>query len=180
MSEFNNCPVLLVSLATPESRSRSISPQTQSPTRELRGIRLFRAISKRLSRRRCISYEDDSTDSEPSSSSEGHSESGSGSGMNSPDSMRSKQCSESSLRKVFQSLNINISGQNNERRSSDSNSDISSASAKKKSNNNTPKKILRQPVSYTYLRGMSGLPTIRVPRSSACNQNSYYSSAYNR
>lgn len=178
MSEFNNCPVLLVSLATPEGRSRSVSPQTQSPTRELRGIRLFRAISKRLSRRRCVSYEDDSTDSEPSSSSEGQSESGSGSGMNSPDSMRSKQCSESSLRKVFQSLNIN--GQTNERRSSESNSDISSASSKKKSNNNTPKKILRQPVSYTYVRGMSGLPTIRVPRSNGCIQNNYYSSAYNR
>jgi len=29
-----------------------------------------------------------------------------------------------------------------------------------------PKKILRQPVSYAYLKGMSGLPTQRVPRSS--------------
>lgn len=31
-----------------------------------------------------------------------------------------------------------------------------------------PKRILRQPVSYTYLKGMSGLPTQRVPRSSVC------------
>ncbi|XP_055626882.1 uncharacterized protein LOC129768953 [Toxorhynchites rutilus septentrionalis] len=36
----------------------------------------------------------------------------------------------------------------------------------------SPKKILRRPVSYTYLRGISGLPTQRVPRSSICC--SYY------
>lgn len=33
-----------------------------------------------------------------------------------------------------------------------------------------PKCILRQPISYTYLKGMSGLPTQRVPRSSVCCQ----------
>ncbi|XP_034657507.1 ecdysone-induced protein 74EF [Drosophila subobscura] len=33
-----------------------------------------------------------------------------------------------------------------------------------------PQRILRQPVSYTYLKGMSGLPTQRVPRSSVCCQ----------
>lgn len=33
-----------------------------------------------------------------------------------------------------------------------------------------PKRILRQPISYTYLKGMSGLPTQRVPRSSVCCQ----------
>ncbi|GAB0089645.1 hypothetical protein DMENIID0001_042210 [Sergentomyia squamirostris] len=32
-----------------------------------------------------------------------------------------------------------------------------------------PKKILRQPVTYTYLKGMSGLPTQRVPRSAVCH-----------
>ncbi|XP_062550071.1 uncharacterized protein LOC134214768 [Armigeres subalbatus] len=36
-----------------------------------------------------------------------------------------------------------------------------------------PKKILRRPVSYTYIRGISGLPTQRVPRSSICCN--YYS-----
>lgn len=36
-----------------------------------------------------------------------------------------------------------------------------------------PKKILRRPVSYTYVRGISGLPTQRVPRSSICCN--YYS-----
>lgn len=33
-----------------------------------------------------------------------------------------------------------------------------------------PKRILRQPISYTYLKGMSGLPTQRVPKSSVCCQ----------
>uniref|UniRef100_A0A1I8PQ41 DUF4797 domain-containing protein n=1 Tax=Stomoxys calcitrans TaxID=35570 RepID=A0A1I8PQ41_STOCA len=33
-----------------------------------------------------------------------------------------------------------------------------------------PQRILRQPVSYTYLKGISGLPTQRVPRSSVCCQ----------
>ncbi|XP_035793028.1 uncharacterized protein LOC118467090 [Anopheles albimanus] len=45
-------------------------------------------------------------------------------------------------------------------------------SAVKESNKPAPKKILRRPVSYTYLRGISGLPTQRVPRSSICC--SYY------
>ncbi|XP_075163278.1 uncharacterized protein LOC142235914 [Haematobia irritans] len=33
-----------------------------------------------------------------------------------------------------------------------------------------PQRILRQPVSYTYLKGISGLPTQRVPRNSVCCQ----------
>uniref|UniRef100_A0A182M272 DUF4797 domain-containing protein n=1 Tax=Anopheles culicifacies TaxID=139723 RepID=A0A182M272_9DIPT len=44
--------------------------------------------------------------------------------------------------------------------------------ASKESSKPPPKKILRRPVSYTYLRGISGLPTQRVPRSSICC--SYY------
>ncbi|XP_021697395.1 uncharacterized protein LOC110675827 [Aedes aegypti] len=53
-----------------------------------------------------------------------------------------------------------------------------SASATTTTNTNAsskppPKKILRRPVSYTYIRGISGLPTQRVPRSSICC--SYYS-----
>lgn len=31
-----------------------------------------------------------------------------------------------------------------------------------------PQRILRQPVDYVYLKGMSGLPTRRVPRSQLC------------
>lgn len=39
---------------------------------------------------------------------------------------------------------------------------------KKTKKQQAPKRILRQPVTYTYLKGMSGLPTQRVPRSSVC------------
>ena len=35
------------------------------------------------------------------------------------------------------------------------------------------RRILRQPVSYLYLKGMSGLPTQRVPRSSICCPQGY-------
>lgn len=34
----------------------------------------------------------------------------------------------------------------------------------KKLTKKSPKRILREPVSYTYIRGLSGLPTQRVPR----------------
>lgn len=37
-----------------------------------------------------------------------------------------------------------------------------------------PKRILRQPVHYTYLKGMSGLHTQRVPRSSVCCPQGYH------
>lgn len=160
MGELSH-PILLVSLPTPEERSRSISPNSTSSTGELKGIKLFRAIGRKLSRRRNTDgYE--STDSEPSSSSEGHSDSGSGN--NSPDSMSKDN---STIRKVLNSLNLKSSS---DRRSSDSNSEVSSSSSsrKKSSSSSTPKKILRQPVSYTYVRGLSGLPTIRVPRTNAC------------
>ncbi|XP_055914264.1 uncharacterized protein LOC129947656 [Eupeodes corollae] len=36
-----------------------------------------------------------------------------------------------------------------------------------------PQRILRQPVNYVYLKGMSGLPTRRVPRSSLCCTYAY-------
>ncbi|XP_022189688.1 uncharacterized protein LOC111048130 [Nilaparvata lugens] len=149
-------PMLLVSVTSPSRGS--------SPTRgDLRGIHLFRAISRKISRghrsRHCdnhSAYESySSTDSEHSSGSE---TSGSGSGHNSPDSMRSES-SASAIRRVFQSLSI---GNANERRNSDGNCH------KKSSSNSTPKRILRQPVTYDYKRGISGLPTIRVPRNSNC------------
>ncbi|XP_049957978.1 putative lysozyme-like protein [Schistocerca serialis cubense] len=36
------------------------------------------------------------------------------------------------------------------------------------SNKKSPKRILRSPVAYTYVRGLSGLPTQRVPRDYPC------------
>ncbi|XP_015122696.1 uncharacterized protein LOC107045079 [Diachasma alloeum] len=37
----------------------------------------------------------------------------------------------------------------------------------KKLTKKSPKRILREPVSYTYVRGLSGLPTQRVPRNAS-------------
>ncbi|XP_067612749.1 dentin sialophosphoprotein [Eurosta solidaginis] len=48
-------------------------------------------------------------------------------------------------------------------------STMSSKSSKSKTKP-PPQRILRQPVSYTYLKGISGLPTQRVPRSAVCCQ----------
>ncbi|GAB1858977.1 DUF4797 domain-containing protein [Camponotus japonicus] len=54
------------------------------------------------------------------------------------------------LRRAFQSLKITSSKWNKE----------------KKHVKKSPKKILRSPVPYMYVRGLSGLPTQRVPRNS--------------
>ena len=57
--------------------------------------------------------------------------------------------------------------------SSPSPSPSSSYSTQSKANKakaKPPQRILRQPVSYTYLKGISGLPTQRVPRSAVCCQ----------
>jgi hypothetical protein len=43
---------------------------------------------------------------------------------------------------------------------------------KKKSKDEPPKTIYRRPVEYVYVKGMSGLATQRVPRSSICCQYS--------
>ncbi|XP_008544456.1 uncharacterized protein LOC130663750 [Microplitis mediator] len=45
-------------------------------------------------------------------------------------------------------------------------------SKEKKLTKKSPKKILRKPVSYTYVKGLSGLPTQRVPRTSTPEHSS--------
>ncbi|XP_036337805.1 serine-rich adhesin for platelets [Rhagoletis pomonella] len=54
--------------------------------------------------------------------------------------------------------------------SSSSSSSSTSKSSSKGKTKPPPQRILRQPVSYTYLKGISGLPTQRVPRSAVCCQ----------
>lgn len=44
----------------------------------------------------------------------------------------------------------------------------SAASQKQPKETKQPQRILRQPVKYTYLKGISGLPTQRVPSSQVC------------
>jgi hypothetical protein len=81
----------------------------------------------------------------------------------------------SSLKKVFQSLTRNSRSRSasysdsNSSKTDTSNRRISESSAnggKKKKKKN--KGILRAPVTYAYVKGLSGLPTQRVPRRYPC------------
>lgn len=70
--------------------------------------------------------------------------------------------STSSPRRAIQNLSISL------RSLSCSNTGKDHKVEKSKNIPSQPKTILRQPISYTYLKGMSGLPTKRVPKSSLC------------
>jgi hypothetical protein len=69
-----------------------------------------------------------------------------------------------SIRRAFQSLSL-ITSPN---KSLSCNNTPAKTSTQAKIKDAQPKRILRQPVHYTYLKGISGLPTRRVPRSSVC------------
>uniref|UniRef100_A0A8W7P3C8 DUF4797 domain-containing protein n=1 Tax=Anopheles coluzzii TaxID=1518534 RepID=A0A8W7P3C8_ANOCL len=93
--------------------------------------------------------------------------------INAPIRSRSLSCSNSSVNNL-----LHLKGRESRAESKCSLFSTSSANnganggggerLSKESNKPPPKKILRRPVSYTYLRGISGLPTQRVPRSSVC------------
>ena len=195
---------------------------TPSPTRELRGLSLFRAISRRLGRQRRhhVDYEDDdeeedvmsqsSSDSDDRSSGSAggrvsrskkcsgkkigflhrsascvgsdsgllhlHSSGGSSSGSDTSsghNTASSSSLNQSSFRKVLQTLTRNSrshsancaspTSSNTDKDSKRRVSDSTTNSGKKKN-----KSILRAPVAYTYVRGLSGLPTQRVPRGYPC------------
>lgn len=76
--------------------------------------------------------------------------------------------STSSLRKALQSLSISPRSLSCSGGDLDNAKDTSSIKQKKSKKQQAPKRILRQPVTYTYLKGISGLPTQRVPKSSVC------------
>lgn len=180
----NNSMILTIS--SPDSRS--VSPLTPSPSREMRGIRLFRAISRKLTRRSRsdLQFEDNgdsrssSTDSCSSTSAgrcsrkklEMSNSSGeSGFRSSSPNHISSSSSeaesdvtarhrhhhstSAESIRKAFQNLSIHSRSQ-----SCSNTKDIKKKSGKK----TPPRKILRSPVAYTYVKGLSGLPTQRIPK----------------
>uniref|UniRef100_A0A182SF98 DUF4797 domain-containing protein n=1 Tax=Anopheles maculatus TaxID=74869 RepID=A0A182SF98_9DIPT len=89
--------------------------------------------------------------------------------INAPIRSRSLSCSNSSVNNL-----IHMKGRESRAESKCSLFSTNSGAERisKESSKPPPKKILRRPVSYTYLRGISGLPTQRVPRSSICC--SYY------
>lgn len=192
--------------------SRSVSPMSPSPSREIRGIRLFRAISRKLARRshEDINFGGDDADSRSSSTESFSSTSGrcsrsrkityssaeSGFRSVSPNHLSSSSSdtgsediqttkpkhhhstSAESIRKVFQGLTVGS-------RSRSCNN--TKESKRKSSKQTTPKKILRSPVTYTYVKGLSGLPTQRIPKSvprthitSGCCCSMQYSYGLNR
>lgn len=178
----------------PSSKSRSVSPMSPSPGRD-RSVGFFDLISRRFGRRSHddICYENHGEEDSRSSSTDSCSStsdrlaistkntknrhnsnlelscSSDSSSSNSADTSntesRSHRRSTSSLRRAFQ--NISLSSRS---LSCSSTTQIKESSKQKKTKKTPPpKRILRQPISYTYLKGMSGLPTQRVPRSSVCS-----------
>ncbi|XP_018572923.1 uncharacterized protein LOC108912230 [Anoplophora glabripennis] len=174
----NENPLILMTVV-PGSRSS----MTPSPSREIRGIRLFRVISRKLARRSNeelhFPVESDSRSSSSdscSSTSTSHGSrtkkeasgesvfrcvspnhiSSSSSDAGSDIQQRSRHhhsTSAESIRKVFQNLNLNVRSQS-----------CNNTKEKRKSKKPAPKRILRQPVTYTYVKGLSGLPTQRIPK----------------
>lgn len=178
------------------TKSRSVSPLSPSPCRD-RNLNFFEMISRRFGRRShdelCFQQEEDSRSSSTdscsstsgrcvitsknvhnsnlelncSNSSDSSSTTSSNSGDSSTDAnniiTRMHRRSTSSIRKALQNFSISS-------RSLSCSSTLSREQKQKKGKKSPPpKRILRQPVSYTYLKGMSGLPTQRVPRSSVCS-----------
>lgn len=79
------------------------------------------------------------------------------------------QCRPSSkLRRAMQNLTISTRSLSCSSTPSKEQTKPKAKVNKKESPSPAKKRILRQPVSYIYLKGVSGLPTQRVPRSSVC------------
>lgn len=151
----------------PEARRESVAPKIvicppieDVPEQPARGGRLLKAISKRLSRRNDLDSSSNSSSSSHESvsgdqirSEDRSSCSASDSGSDGSEPQR-RHRSTVSLRRVFQSLTLSSRSQ--------SCSPIERSRPRKKQQQ--PQRILRSPVTYTYVRGLSGLPTQRVPR----------------
>lgn len=194
--------VMFIDIPSVTSKSRSVSPLSPSPCRD-RNLNFFEMISRRFGRRShdelCFQHnsEEDtrssSTDScsstsgrcvitsknvhnsnlelTCSNSSDSSSANSSDCGDSSTDAHnkmpRVHRRSTSSIRKALQNFSISS------RSLSCSSTPSKEQKQKKTKKSPPPKRILRQPVSYTYLKGMSGLPTQRVPRSSVCSHYSH-------
>ncbi|KAI5645422.1 hypothetical protein NE865_02509 [Phthorimaea operculella] len=123
-----------------------------------RGARILKALGRRLSRRGTDADSVGSSSSSDSGRADDHSScSASDSGSDNSEQHR-RHRSTVSLRRVFQSLSLTSRSQ------SCSPTDRQRQPKKQQQ----PKRILRPPVTYTYVRGLSGLPTQRVPRHAVC------------
>lgn len=183
--EETNRGVIFMDL--PAASSRSVSPMSPSPCRD-KNLGFFHALGRRFcrqSREDLSNGEDDSRSSSMdscSSTSAGRltsqekqentlsielscSASDTSSETTKSNTQRSRSSKRSSsIKRALQSLSLSS------RSLSCSNTPLKNSVIKQKKVKviTTPQRILRQPVSYTYLKGMSGLPTQRVPRSSIC------------
>ncbi|KFB48560.1 hypothetical protein ZHAS_00016872 [Anopheles sinensis] len=92
--------------------------------------------------------------------------------IHAPMRSRSLSCSNSSVNNLLHSKGRESRAESKCSLFSTNSASHGSSGSGKESSKPPPKRILRRPVSYTYLRGISGLPTQRVPRSSICC--SYY------
>ncbi|XP_068618750.1 uncharacterized protein [Battus philenor] len=155
-----------------QTRRESVAPKIvvcppmedmPEPVATPRGARLLKALSKRLSRR---NKDDDSLGSSSSNDSmscetgrtdDRSSCSASDSGSDGSEHRR-RHRSTVSLRRVFQNLNL----------TSRSQSCSPTERQRPPKKQQQPKRILRPPITYTYVRGLSGLPTQRVPRHTVC------------
>ncbi|XP_059054075.1 uncharacterized protein LOC131848285 [Achroia grisella] len=128
-----------------------------------RSGRMLKALSGRFSRRSTdadslgSSSSNDSVSFDQSRSDEHSSSSASESSSDNSEHHR-RHRSTVSLRRLLKSLNLTA-------RSQSCSSTETSRQPKKQSQ---PKRILRPPITYTYVRGLSGLPTQRVPRHVVC------------
>lgn len=125
-----------------------------------RGARILKALGRRLSRRSTDADSmgsSSSCESDQVRSDDPSSCSASESGSDGSERHR-RHRSTVSLRRVFQSLSL----------SSRSQSCSPSDRQRQPKKQQQPKRILRPPVTYTYVRGLSGLPTQRVPRHMVC------------
>lgn len=80
------------------------------------------------------------------------------------------------VRKVLKSLNLNsrsLSCSSITQMKDMSFNDRRELSQKEKRTKKSPQRILRQPASYTYVRGISGLPTHRVVNTRGCYNNQF-------
>ncbi|XP_066154977.1 uncharacterized protein [Euwallacea fornicatus] len=185
--------MLILSVTDDGERSGAATPLTPSPKSELKGIRLFRVISRKIARRPHdegfrSTDESRSSSSDSCSSSGGHtsriskersvspnhissSSSDSGSDVQTLRNRHHHSTSAESLKKVFQNLNLYHRSQ----------SCSNTKEIKRKKEKKVQKSILRHPTSYTYVRGLSGLPTQRIPRGyNNCNCSMHYLSSLNR
>ncbi|KAG6442289.1 uncharacterized protein LOC115450770 [Manduca sexta] len=158
--------------STKGSRRESVTPKIVvcPPMEEMtenistpRGGRLLKALSKRITRRAPdsdsmgSSSSSDSVSGDTARTDDRSSCSASESGSDGSERHRRNR-STVSLRRVFQSLNL----------TSRSQSCTPTERTRQPKKQQQPKRILRPPITYTYVRGLSGLPTQRVPRYAVC------------